>query len=75
MNPIIFLTTGEDINTKNCDLVFELVLVFNDGNEMTCGYALIPVENLSKSGTKKIAIEGGNPLNKWKIDSSVLKKS
>ena len=39
MNPIIFLTTGEDINTKNCDLIFELVLVFTDANEMTCGYA------------------------------------
>ena len=43
MNPIIFLTTGEDINVKNCDLIFELVLVFNDGNEITCGYATIPV--------------------------------
>ncbi len=75
MNPIIFLTTGEDINVKNCDLIFELVLVFNDGNEITCGYATIPVENLSKSGTKKLIVEGGNPLNKRKIDSTVLKKA
>lgn len=75
MNPIIFLTTGEDINTKNCDLIFELVLVFTDGNEMTCGYATQPVDNLLKSGVKKLPIEGGNPLNKRKIDSTVLKKA
>jgi len=75
MNPIIFLTTGEDISIKNCDLIFELVLIFNDGQEMTCGYSTFPVENLTKSGNKQLAIEGGNPLNKRKMDSTVLKKA
>lgn len=61
MNPIIFLTTGEDILIKHCDMIFEFVLIFNDGREITCGYGTFPVENLVKSGNKSIVIEGGNP--------------
>lgn len=75
MNPIIFASTGEDINVKNCDLIFELVLVFTDGREMTCGYASYPIENLNKSGSKSLILEGGNPTNKRKIDTTILKKA
>jgi hypothetical protein len=75
MNPIIFLTSGEDISIKNCDMIFEMVLIFNDGREITCGYGALPLENLNKAGNKAITIEGGNPLNKRQIDGSMIKKT
>jgi hypothetical protein len=75
MNPVIFLTTGEDISVKNSDMIFEFVLIFNDGREITCGYGTIPVDNLNKGGNKQIIVEGGNPQNKRKLDGSMIKKS
>ena len=56
-------------------MIFELVMIFNDGWEITCGYASYPVDNLNKSGTNSLLLEGGNPQNKRKIDVSMLKKS
>lgn len=74
LNPILFRTSLQDQSTvlkKDCCLIFELVIYVHQDRkttELSCGWAKIDFEDLSKNTNgAKLEIFGGSPLTKVDI--------